>query len=324
MKFANMTNVANLAGIIFAISFSTTALSGCTLFSSKNARTEEFGSKKKEKDPVAVKAITVKKEVLPRMLEATVSLAGLKQVDIYSRVAGRLSSRNFREGDAVKQGQVLFKIDRTDPGENFQATPVESPVNGWVAQWNADIGSQITLQTSIVQIVDDHILKATVSLPSKDWTFITPRSEVSVETAGQSRKARVTSISRAADPVSGRGTFEIEIDNSARSWRAGTSAIVTIKVEPKLRIILTAQALILTDQGAFVYAIENNIAVRTPVKYEMLSNDSAEIVSGLGAETLIATSGNNLLSHNTPVKIVEDKREEPSNGTPAPNARPRQ
>lgn len=323
MKPLSTATIKKLTILAFAFPLCSSSFYGCILFSSKSGRTEEFGSKKREKDPIAIKVMSAKKEVAPRTIEATVSLTGLKQVDVYSRVAGRLLSRSFNEGEAVKHGQILFKVDRTDPGENFQATPVESPVNGWVAQWNTDVGSQITTQTPVVQIVDDHVLRATVSLPSKDWAFITSRSEVTVEYAGQIRKAIVKSVARAADPTSGRGTFEIEVNNGNRSWRAGTAATAAIKVEPRPRIILTAQALILTDQGAFVYVIENGVAIRTPVKYEMLSNDLAEIVAGLSDHTTIAVSGNNLLSNNAPVKIIQDKIDKPTNAASTPSAEPK-
>jgi multidrug efflux pump subunit AcrA (membrane-fusion protein) len=296
--------------IAILLILSCTTLSGCFLFAKKAERAEEFGAKKRDKEAAVVRAIAVRKEVTPRLIEATISMEGQKQVDVYSRVAGRLSSIQLRDGEPVKQGQILFKVDRTDPGENFLATPVESPVQGWIARWNATVGTQVTTQTPVVQIVDDRILHATVSLPSSDWALISPRTEVVIESGAQSRKAHINSIARAADPTSGRGSFEISIENNSRNWRAGTNATAKIKLDPKARMLLPAQALILTDLGAVVYVVENDIAIRKPVQYEMLSNDVVEITSGLGTEAVVVTSGNNVISNRSPVRILDESKKD--------------
>lgn len=297
--FARIASIALLTALC--------SLTGCFLFSSKKEAPGQFASKKGSKESAVVQVVSVRKETMPRTVEATATLEGLTQVDVYSRVNGRLTSLNFKEGDAVKRGQVLFKVDRTDPGENFMATPVESPVNGWVARWLANEGTQISTQTPIAQIVDDHILKATISLPSKEWAQISQRTEVMVEANSQWKKAKVSSIARAADPSSGRGTFEIVVENSSRQWRAGTTGAAKIKIDWKPRMLVPAQAVILTDQGAFVYVVDNGVALRKPVSYEMLSNDTLEVISGLDNEAQVVITGNNTISNNSPVKVVNGK-----------------
>jgi multidrug efflux pump subunit AcrA (membrane-fusion protein) len=289
---------------LFATLISLSALSGCFLFGKKETNDGSITGTKREKNIAVVKTIKVRKELSPRIIETTVSLEGRNQVDVYSRVAGRLSALSLKEGEAVKRSQILFKVDRTDPGENFMATPIESPVDGFIAKWNADEGAQITTQIPVVQVVDDRVLKATVSLPAKDWTLISSRTEVHVESNGSQRKSRISSISRAADPVSGRGSFEIEIDNAQRAWRAGMTGTAKLKVEPKPRILVPAQSVVLTDLGAFIYTVENSIAIRKPVKYEMMTNDVLEITEGLSGENEVVTSGNNMVTNNAPVRVV--------------------
>jgi multidrug efflux pump subunit AcrA (membrane-fusion protein) len=289
---------------VLATSFSLSLLSGCFLFGKKDKNDVDTAAKKRSKEVAVVKTVKVRQEMSPRIIEATVSLEGRNQVDVYSRVGGRLSALLLKEGESVKRSQILFKVDRTDPGENFMATPIESPVDGFIAKWNPNEGAQITTQTAVVQVVDDRVLKATVSLPAKDWALISPRTEVLVESSGTQRKSRIFSISRAADPSSGRGTFEIEIENGQRIWRAGMTGTAKLKVDPKPRILVPAQAVVLTDQGAFVYAVENGIALRKPVQYEMMTNDVLEITEGLMGETEIVTSGNNMVTNNAPVRVI--------------------
>ncbi|WP_404339846.1 efflux RND transporter periplasmic adaptor subunit [Pseudoalteromonas mariniglutinosa] len=61
--------------------------------------------------PAAVMTLIASKEDVPFTIELPATLSGSKEVEIRSRVAGILESRNFAEGQRVQQGQSLFTID---------------------------------------------------------------------------------------------------------------------------------------------------------------------------------------------------------------------
>ncbi|MBB2497468.1 efflux RND transporter periplasmic adaptor subunit [Aquipseudomonas ullengensis] len=61
--------------------------------------------------PPAVEVELAKVESLPLTFEYAARTAGFREVEVRAQVSGILQERTYREGSAVKQGQVLFRID---------------------------------------------------------------------------------------------------------------------------------------------------------------------------------------------------------------------
>jgi membrane fusion protein (multidrug efflux system) len=61
--------------------------------------------------PSEVTVMTATQEALPVTWEYVGQTAGSREVEVRARVTGILVSRNFKEGERVKQGQSLFTID---------------------------------------------------------------------------------------------------------------------------------------------------------------------------------------------------------------------
>jgi len=65
----------------------------------------------REPPPVPITAATVEQRPVPFTLEAPGTVEPLKTVAVQAQVGGVLEQVNFREGDEVRAGQVLFRID---------------------------------------------------------------------------------------------------------------------------------------------------------------------------------------------------------------------
>ena len=61
--------------------------------------------------PAQVNVIEVQLRELPLELEYAAQLFGIREVEVRARVSGILLERRYGEGDAVKAGDVLFRID---------------------------------------------------------------------------------------------------------------------------------------------------------------------------------------------------------------------
>lgn len=61
--------------------------------------------------PVAVRTTTAKRQAMPVVIEAVGTVESEHSVAVRPQVSGTLTAVNFKEGDYVKQGQVLFRID---------------------------------------------------------------------------------------------------------------------------------------------------------------------------------------------------------------------
>ena len=62
--------------------------------------------------PMPVTLMTAESRKVPVTIEAVATLEGLREVEVRSRVAGTLQQQLYQEGEPVKAGAVLFRIDR--------------------------------------------------------------------------------------------------------------------------------------------------------------------------------------------------------------------
>jgi len=69
------------------------------------------GKAKGRGGPVVVRTTTVKRQAMPVVIDAVGSVESEHSVAVRPQVNGTLTAVTFKEGDYVKQGQVLFSID---------------------------------------------------------------------------------------------------------------------------------------------------------------------------------------------------------------------
>lgn len=62
--------------------------------------------------PVEVVAVTVQPQTVPVLFPFVAQIQSSHQVDVMARVSGFLEKISYREGEAVRQGQVLFQLDK--------------------------------------------------------------------------------------------------------------------------------------------------------------------------------------------------------------------
>ncbi|MBF0442155.1 MAG: HlyD family efflux transporter periplasmic adaptor subunit, partial [Oligoflexales bacterium] len=188
--------------------------------------------KKASKERFSDVPVTITKAELkntPRLITVVSSLYGIKQVDVYSKFAGRISDMGPKEGDRISSGQILFRVDRNDPGESFLNAPIVSPIDGWIGKWAiTDIGEQISPADPILTVVDDTSLRAIIYLPLDSWIQLKKETSITVKVAGEERPGKIVVVARSADSASGRGSAIIEIPNKNRTWRAGMVARITL------------------------------------------------------------------------------------------------
>ena len=95
-------NFAAVAGLAAAL-----AAAGCA-----GAETATGAPASAGPPPVPVNTAAVVRKSMPLELRVIGSAEAYSTVAIRSQITGQLTAVNFREGDEVKQGQVLFELDR--------------------------------------------------------------------------------------------------------------------------------------------------------------------------------------------------------------------
>ena len=112
-KSANATPTSSprLLRLVLAILIllTSSALSGCDR--EGQSLSSDAAKKTEAAPPTEVSAITIAPKTLPVTFEAVGQTDGSREVEVRSRVGGILLRRFYSEGNWVKQGTLLFKID---------------------------------------------------------------------------------------------------------------------------------------------------------------------------------------------------------------------
>ena len=255
-----------------------------------------------DRGPSVVKTVSAQKRIAARTSESAVALVGRKQTNVFSKVAGRVTGISVAEGQPVKAGQTLFRVDRSEPGESYLSVPVTSPIGGWIGRWNVTEGTQVSTQDAVVLVVDDQKLIANIYLPVQEWVQVRLNSKVTIKVDALTRPAKVLTIARAAEAGSGRGGLTVELNNEDHAFKSGVVALASLELDTRERLLLPASALRISDQGAAVFKVEDGKAQRVRVSYSLYNNDLVEVHSGINENDRVVSVGAHLLFDGAEVK----------------------
>jgi len=93
-----------------------------------------------EEKVTPVKTIPAGKGDIEEIISLNGDIRGLREVDVYTRVSGKLIKKIKEEGESVKKGEVVALIDRDEPALGFTKAEVKAPIKGTVIRYYVDIG----------------------------------------------------------------------------------------------------------------------------------------------------------------------------------------
>ena len=105
-----MTKTSRRVLIAGAVVFALVA-GGVAAYFSTDSRAKEGRKAPKGPPPVPVTVATAAQEAVPMRMQAIGNVEAYRTVALKARVDGQIVTVNFREGDPVKKGDVLFRID---------------------------------------------------------------------------------------------------------------------------------------------------------------------------------------------------------------------
>lgn len=179
---------------------------------------------------------TVRRGDISTTITGSGPVASSNRIKITSKVAGTISAVNFKEGDAIKAGDVLVEIDSPDARTNVEKSKnslsqaqltldssiddvnslsLTAPFGGQVTNLNADAGSVKTKNDTILTLVDTSRLKLTLTFGSGSINEIKAGQDASVyiQDVMDTVDGKVTYVSDFPYPTSSGGeVYKVEIE----------------------------------------------------------------------------------------------------------------
>ena len=178
--------------------------------------------------PIAVRMTTAKRQAMPVVIDAVGSVESEHSVAVRPQVNGTLTAVTFKEGDYVKQGQVLFSID-------------SRPMQASVAQTKAAVmRDQAQLEQARAQESRLRPLAEKEYISRQEYDVAATQSK-SLEATVAANKAVVDaaqlqlSYSQITSPIAGRtGGLSVKAGNLVTAGTGGAPLVVVNSTKPIL------------------------------------------------------------------------------------------
>lgn len=188
---------------------------------------------------------------------------------------------------------------------------INAPFSGYITAKHIEKGSMILPGTSIAEMMDISTMKFTAAIAESDLVKIKNDQEVKIVADiydGFSYTGKIKNIGMKADG-SRRFPVEIEVHNNAgkpiRSGMFGMVFFASKGTHNAMAIPRTALVGSIKDPSVFV--VENDKALRRPIKVGSANEKTIEVLGGLKEGDKIVIAGQINLDDNTPVNISNTK-----------------
>lgn len=217
-------------------------------------------------------------------------------------VPGEIEELNVENGDKVEEDEVLATL-KTPAGNQ----DIKAPKSGEVAELELDEEDVATDSDPFAVIIDMEKLKINYdvtsnvrSLMEKDMTLDTVVDDETYETT-------ITSIGSIPGET---GLYPVEgvVENVDDQLIPGL-VVKTSVPEKRIKdtIVVPTEAIIEESDGAFVYLVEDNVAVKTEITIKESQSDVTAIEGDVKVDDEVVINGQLTLSDGREVEVVEEE-----------------
>jgi multidrug efflux pump subunit AcrA (membrane-fusion protein) len=202
----------------------------------------------------------------------------------------------------LKQNRAALQLAR----KKLQDTDIRAPFDGFVKERLVSIGQYLTVQTSVVSLVQTDPLKARAEVPERAVPSIREGQAVgiTVDAFDRTFQGRISRVSPAVNHQTRALTIEALIDNKDQLLKPGYFAKTKVTSHEK-EIVITAPAeTILNFFGVNkVFVVENGKIRERVIKLGDRFGDDVEVLEGLKGGEVVASSELSRLENDLPVRI---------------------
>ncbi|MFW6234252.1 MAG: efflux RND transporter periplasmic adaptor subunit [Spirochaetota bacterium] len=262
-----------------------------------------------EQRQIAVRALVME----PRTIRDVITLAGEIEasaaVDALPDTAGELTFLGVSTGDRVERGEVIARVDPSQPGRRFSESPVQAPIDGTVVSVPAQTGQQVTPQLPIARIAAleraelvMRVLERFVGQVS-EGQLVRARFDAYPDVVFTARvRRRAPQLDASSRTLEVRARFDRFDERILTGMSARAELVLTERTDA---LVVPQESLIRRDGETFVYVVDGgDVALRRGVETGIESDGNVEIIDGLTAGDQVVTRGQNLLEDGTPVLVI--------------------
>lgn len=231
------------------------------------------------------------------------------QVDIFPSINGKVYSVASNLGDFVKKGQILMRIDPSEPGSNFALSPVDSPISGVVLSTPLKTGTKVTTSTVVTTIGDTSRLQITAPVGEKYIEGLVPGLVAQVFLAGYPDavfSSHVAKVSPVVDKDTRTKDTILFFDNYDARINAGMYATIKLYTKDYVGVPVVPKDSVVSNapDDSYVFVIDGGKATKRAVVVGKTVDNLIQITQGVQEGEDVATEGILSLSDGSQVKVL--------------------
>lgn len=218
-------------------------------------------------------------------------------VEVFPSMGGKVQQINVLLGSQVKKGDVIAKIDPSEPGTKYALSPVEAPISGSIVSTPLKVGTKVTTNSAVTMIGDIDNLQISASVPERYVSELKTglKAEITVEAYPDVIfMATVSRVSPVVDAATRTKQVIMNFDKKDSRVNAGMFAKVklyTSKYSGKL--VVPSDAIITNDDDvSYLFVVNDNYTVsRRTVKTGKAIDGMIQVTDNLMAGERVVYEG---------------------------------
>ena len=215
-----------------------------------------------------------------------------------SRISGRVTGLDANEGDTVKAGQTLVRVESRQPGNPPPVIELKAPIGGLVVQSHVRLGEPVEPDKELLDISDLSEVLAIARVPEHQAAHLAPGSmaHIVVSAVGnQVIEGEMLRFGTSADRESGTIDAVFRVANPGLRMRPDMRAEFSVVLSKRSNVVSVPRAALQGEpSNRFVYVKHfdlPNAFVKAPVEVGQMNDRFVEITKGLFPADEVVTRG---------------------------------
>jgi RND family efflux transporter MFP subunit len=212
--------------------------------------------------------------------------------------------------DLARLGMKAAEGQLTLATKQLSDTRIKAPISGTINKRMVERGTMVNPGTVVANIVDVTTLKVLLNVSEKDAFQIKVGEQAEITTdvyPGVKFYGKIDNIASKSDEAH---TYAVEVklsNSSNHPLKAGMFARVVFTWKNNQEsLAIPRESLVGSVKDAHVYTVENKLAKLKNIVIGQISGDFLEVLSGLKENDVVVVNGQNNLSDNSKVVIINN------------------
>ena len=239
--------------------------------------------------------------------ELNIAIAKLKQAQLDLDRLINLLPRKLASEDEVAKAKTAVDIAQAELNHQqtrLSHTRILAPFDGIISERKVEPGDVVPIHSHMLSLIDTSSLKAKVHVSELLLPLIKNNDPVTIkiDALGDAiHTGRVIRSHPTVDANTRRGIIEVELSPVPQGALPGQLCRIGLNTQTAQRMMIPFDAVRHDKDGAYVFRVLDNKAIKTPIRTGVQSDQTVEVLDGINRGDSIVSQGFFGLKHNQAV-----------------------